>query len=871
MPKSKAPWWMYVVACSYVAYFCVTVYMAFWGPEWIGITPIQDGERVLIKDVLSDSQASRAGLRSGDQIVAAAGHNIYSAWDWYAVTFNVNAFGTLPVRLVRDGEQLERTLIVSRRSWQSPNAISAYGYAYPLVQLAYLAIAFVIAFSRPFNIHARMGALFLASAVTPMGFPDGLGAVLRDLPGLLQALLWVQAVLGRFGMAAFFAFCATFPKPVFRARSALVLCLMPMLALIPFQLLRIYRLVYLPDPTGAPAWIAAAYPIFWLTYGPAGLLMLFLNYRRSVDTTDRWRIRVLMIGPAVLAFVTIPAILVQGPLTPRRLPSSLLSPLIAAMSALALPASFAYAILRHRLFDIRLIIRQGLQYAIARNALLLLTPAFAAMFAADLLFRGQQSLIQILRERGWIYASLAALAIWLHLRREQWLRALDRRFFREQYNAQQVLGATVREVRAAGSAQEVARRIIGQIDLALHPVAAGIFNLHAGDAAYRLLASSGMLAPSIPAGARMCRILQALGKPLEIGERSSLRNNLPEREIEFLHEASVEWLFPASTSAEACTAFLAIGPKRSGQPYIREDIDLLQAIADSLGLLFERAPQSSGPDLIQGRFRVERRIGQGGMGVVYEATDLELERRVAIKLLSDQRLGDASALSRFRREARVLASFQHPNVVTIFDAGSLVNGQGFLVMELLRGVSLSQELAAKGRLPIGQISHILQGVCSGVDAAHRRSIIHRDLKPQNIFLAEHEGGVIPKVLDFGLAALIDPDGTTLTLADATGAGALVGTPGYIAPERLRGERGGEAGDIWAIGVIAYEMLTGRRPFAAGRLTPVAEYVHNAPAAWHSFFLRTLADHPEDRPQSAQALFSEFLAAFRVAADAATPH
>lgn len=262
MPKSKAPWWMYVVACSYAVYFGVTVYMAFWGPEWIGITPIQDGDRVLIKDVLSDSQASRAGLRSGDQIVAAAGHHIHNAWDWYAVTFNVSALDSVPVRLIRDGEQLEHTLIVSRRNWQSINAISAYGYAYPLVQLAYLAIAFMIAFSRPFNIHARLGALFLASAVTPMTFPDGLGAVIRELPPPLQVLLWVQTVLGRFGIAAFFAFCATFPKPVFRARSALVLCLAPIFVLIPFQLLHVYRLLYLPNPTGAPAWLAASFRSF---------------------------------------------------------------------------------------------------------------------------------------------------------------------------------------------------------------------------------------------------------------------------------------------------------------------------------------------------------------------------------------------------------------------------------------------------------------------------------------------------------------------------------------------------------------------------------------------------------------------------------
>jgi serine/threonine-protein kinase len=259
------------------------------------------------------------------------------------------------------------------------------------------------------------------------------------------------------------------------------------------------------------------------------------------------------------------------------------------------------------------------------------------------------------------------------------------------------------------------------------------------------------------------------------------------------------------------------------------------------------------------------------MGVVYEASDLELDRPVAIKFLGDWRIGDASAMSRFRREARALASFQHPNVVTIFDAGRIANGRGFLVMELLRGATLRQELAAKGPLELSRISEILRGICSAVEAAHQRSIVHRDLKPENVVLTEQQGEVVPKVLDFGVAALIDPDESTLTAA-ATGAGELVGTPGYIAPERLHGQRGGEAGDIWCIAVIAYEMLTGRHAFAGGRrFTPITEYIPNAPAEWQNFFVRALADQPEERPHSPQILFSEFLAAFRIAADAANPH
>jgi eukaryotic-like serine/threonine-protein kinase len=890
---------MYVVACSYAAYLCIVVYLAFWGPEWVGVTVIQERDRVSVKAVSNNSPASRGGLRAGDQIVACAGR---SAADWAATMLNVYASDDLRIDFIRDGERLERTLLIPRRTWRSSDAIGAYGFLF--TQIAYLAIAFVIAFARPFNLHARLGALFLASAVTPMMFAYGLGVVFRELPGPVQALLWVQAVLGRFGMAAFCAFFATFPKPLFRVRWAWALCLAPIIALAPLEFLYTWRSVYFPDqPTGALAWMVPVIRIYWLTYVPAGLITLLLNYRRLSDATERRRVRILVLGIAVIVFVTLPltfALFVPGG-------SPAWSYSLAVVSALALPASFAHAILRHRLFDIRVIIRQGLQYAMARNALLFLSPALLMIFVADVLLRGDEPLGLILRERGSIYISLAALAAFLHVRRQQWLRALDRRFFREQYNAQQVLSATVHELRVGRSAEDIAPRIIAQIECALHPIGAGIFCLYASEPAYRLLAGSEMPASLLPAGARLCRILQAIGKPLEIGDpRNSLRSNLPDSEIEFLRDANVEWLFPVSASAEACTAFLSMGTRRSGQPYTREDIELLQSVADSLGLLLQsgeagpplesclectacgrcydsgvvRCTEDTGtlrrvglPRLIQGRFRMERRIGQGGMGVVYEAKDLELDRPVAIKFLGDRRMGDASAMSRFRREARVLARFQHPNVVTIFDAGCVANGRGFLVMELLRGVTLRHELSAKGALQISRISEILQGVCSAVEAAHQRSIVHRDLKPENVFLTEQQVGIIPKVLDFGLAALIDPNESTVTLGGATGAGQLVGTPGYIAPERLHGQRGGEAGDIWCIGVIAYEMLTGRHAFAGPDrcFTPIPEHIPNAPAEWQNFFVRALADQPQERPHSPLILLSEFLAAFRMAGDATLPH
>jgi serine/threonine protein kinase len=187
---------------------------------------------------------------------------------------------------------------------------------------------------------------------------------------------------------------------------------------------------------------------------------------------------------------------------------------------------------------------------------------------------------------------------------------------------------------------------------------------------------------------------------------------------------------------------------------------------------------------------------------------------------------------------------------------------------------LRHELAAKGPLPLSRTSEILRGICSAVEAAHQRSIVHRDLKPENVFLTEQQGGgIVPKVLDFGIAALIDPNESTVTLGGATGAGQMVGTPGYIAPERLYGQRGGEAGDIWSIAVIAYEMVTGRHAFAGPDhcFTPITEYIPNAPAEWQNFFARALADQPQERPHSPQILLSEFLATFRMAGDAALPH
>ena len=199
------------------------------------------------------------------------------------------------------------------------------------------------------------------------------------------------------------------------------------------------------------------------------------------------------------------------------------------------------------------------------------------------------------------------------------------------------------------------------------------------------------------------------------------------------------------------------------------------------------------------------------MGTVYAATDEALERAVAVKLIREDLATLPELDARFRREARAGAAFAHPNVVRVYDFGVDRDGRAFLVMELLEGHTLRQRLLSGPPLGANEALDVLRGICPALSAAHRQGLIHRDLKPENIFLQRHEGGVVPKVLDFGLAKRLDSDLSVPRLG-RTELGILVGTIEYMSPEQAAGDDADPAWDIWSLGVIAYEMLTGAHPF-----------------------------------------------------------
>jgi serine/threonine-protein kinase len=217
----------------------------------------------------------------------------------------------------------------------------------------------------------------------------------------------------------------------------------------------------------------------------------------------------------------------------------------------------------------------------------------------------------------------------------------------------------------------------------------------------------------------------------------------------------------------------------------------------------EAAPGS----LVGGRYVLDRVVGEGGMGVVWAARDPFTGREFAVKLLKGV---SADLCRRFERETRVATTLVHPNVVQVRAVLTMPDGKPALVMDLLRGHSLATELAERGALGEAEAIQVLLPLVSAVRAAHARGIVHRDLKPANVFLAEDDDGTrVVTLLDFGLAKLVAADDAAADKLTRTGA--MLGTPRYMSPEQLLGDPATTASDVWAIGVLAFECLTGERP------------------------------------------------------------
>jgi serine/threonine protein kinase len=287
-----------------------------------------------------------------------------------------------------------------------------------------------------------------------------------------------------------------------------------------------------------------------------------------------------------------------------------------------------------------------------------------------------------------------------------------------------------------------------------------------------------------------------------------------------------------------------------------EKSEIMESFDSSTG----NAAGNSVPQIIGANLRVEALLGRGGMGTVYRATHLTLDRTVAVKVINAEVAMNTEVAQRFAREARLMAKLRHPRAAMIYDSGTLPDGRLYIVMEYVEGTTLAEFLKREGRLPYEKAVRVAVSICDVLSEAHSVGIIHRDLKPANIML--NNQGIF--VLDFGIAKMLNQDNAESMRLSMTGSGHLVGTPFYMSPEQCLGEPVEARSDLYSLGALLYEMLSGRPPFddevlsaviikhAMVEAPKIEQFAPDIPMALADVVNQLLAKKPDDRPESAAA-------------------
>ncbi len=520
-------------------------------------------------------------------------------------------------------------------------------------------------------------------------------------------------------------------------------------------------------------------------------------------------------------------------------------------------ANTAYAVAVQRVLEVGAVLRRAAQHLVARG----LTAGVAALpFAgvAVLLYRARAEPISALFAGTRPLAIGAALVAGFALvrARRAAMAAIDRLLFRESYDARRLLADVAARSRATGSVAELADSLMAAIDRALHLESAALLVRDASalrpvkGGARKLELSSPLVGALAQSAGPLVVDLERTGSPLRA---------LPEPERQWLADAAAEVLVPLADSGGGILGVLSLGAKRSELPFSREDLLLLSAIGASAAIGLENqllrasaaprdgaageleasaaecprcgwvgaadaagCPECSGtcsasplPRELFGKFRLERRVGAGAMGVVYRATDLSLGRVVALKTLPATSPEESV---RLRREARAMAAIAHPNLALVFGAESW-RGTPVLVLEYLPGGTLADRLSKAPLAPDAALR--LAGVLAAVlEHAHASGMLHRDVKPSNIGFTDQG---VPKLLDFGLVRIAGESALAAglrafdPLAANQSRSALAGTPLYMSPEALSGAPPDPTFDLWSLCVVAFEAMAGRHPFE--RATP----------------------------------------------------
>lgn len=832
--------------------------------------------------VAEGGPAAAAGIETGDRIRTLNGHH---AGTNVSALFFTRAGDVVPVMIERGGAQHRvdvRTVsneTLRRQSLQagggrSTSAIAAY-LGYPL-HIWMLGLGVVLLLMRPDHRDARLSALSLiywAGCMFIYTLP-GFGVVLAHIPQPLRGpLIFLDAV----ATAGFFAVCAHFAMifPSDRDSRRRWWEWLPYVAAAPIFIETFaHGMKRLGGDVGpAPLPWADAYSSMGALLLLASLVTLGIRLPRIHDVNARRRVQLVFLsllpGSAVFILSYVFKVLNLGFAWDQAVrllhtPSTMLGSFL-----------YAYAVVRHRMYNIRVLVRRSLQYALARSTLigLMLMPVIA--LAVFLYAHRRDSLADLLTGTPAVYILLILPLIGVIRFRKKLLEALDRRFFREQYDARRLLLHVVSIVRGGSDMLVISRASLDEIDKALHPKHISLWPLDPEGAQLHRGFHRGevtMDAPPLGANGTLATLLANDEEPLDVHSRHTrvLLQRLADEEREWLTHVDAHLIVPLLIDRRLA-GIMVLGERMSEEPYSREDRELLRMLGGQLALTLDYTrlkhspslvwapptpapvyvsdyvqlcprcgrcyareeanceyddqllvPESGVPRTIEDKYLVTRLLGRGGMGSVYLATQKRLNRPVAIKVLLAHLVGSSSMRTRFEREARIVARLRHPAIVTIHDFGVLPSGHAYLVMEYLDGDTLRKTILS-GPLPLGLALNILLPVAEAIDAAHKAGVVHRDLKPENIMITRSGSLVTARVLDFGLAKMSGPIGEDeATLVQSGHSAGVVGTLMYMAPEVLSGHVASAKSDQYSFALIAYELLAGEHPF--GRANDLASVV-----------------------------------------------
>ncbi|HLM55456.1 MAG TPA: protein kinase [Pyrinomonadaceae bacterium] len=896
----------------------------------------RQSERDAPVQVLEVNTGGPAGgsLRVGDEVVSLNGEDVSRsdlALERAFIRIGPGEDYTLGVR--RDGQAHEFTLRAERppasaKLFETRTLLTILG------GLVFLLVGLAVFVLKPDDKQAVVLAVCMTvyGGAWPLAFPFG------DAPRWVFVLIASGHVLKTFVTPLMLHLFLIFPRPLPLVRRfprlELYAYLPALLVGLPGSLY--YHYLWLADPEGW-AFFTAEHPTLDFFNAATGLACMLgclvaavLQYR-AADAVSKRKLRLVLaaflvsVGPLflLLLFNSLTGLSQRDPVLYSRIFAFVIAP------QPLLPLAFAYAIVRHQVIPVSLIVRRSIQYLLAKNALRLLLLLPVAGLVLSVALDPHRSVADILLRNStfFYFLLIAAVATGLVFRRRlnEWV---DRKFFREQYDQEKILRGLVDEIKGLDSMPEMSRRVSGEVERALHPESVYLFYRESAAGEMSLTYTSGGEGRglSIPEDFQLLRLLELQGGAQDFPFPP--KTNLPQHEKDWLRSLGTRLIVPLSGTDDRLAGLFLLGQKKSEVPYTARDRELLEAVAGQVALVYEnvrlkeRARENrrvqdevlsrfegrgvnllkecprcgrcfdstaarctdDGAELqmtlpvertVEGRYRLERLIGRGGMGAVYEATHLKLQHRVAVKVLGGRLFGDQRALRRFEREARALARLgQHPNVVSVHDYGELRTEGAFLVMDFIEGESLAALLKRERRLRPARAAGLFEQVLEAVGAAHAAGIVHRDLKPENILVSDDAAGRgRVRVLDFGLAKLVGSEGGEAQTM--TQPGMVMGTLGYMAPEQLQGEETDERTDLFSIGVMAAEALTGRRPFAGRTLFELLRSIEREDfrlpgetaetRRLEEVLRRCLARQRQRRPASAEELRRDLIDALRACA------